>query len=67
MPRPKNVGIHGLDIYFPQTYVDQSDLEVFDKAGKGKYTIGFGQLTMSFVQDTEDINSITLTALKNLM
>ena len=42
--RPKDVGILGIDIYFPQTYVDQRDLEVFDKVSKGKYTIGFGQL-----------------------
>jgi hydroxymethylglutaryl-CoA synthase len=34
---------------------------------KGKYTIGFGQLQMSFVQDTEDVTSISLTVLKNLM
>lgn len=34
---------------------------------KGKYTIGLGQHAMSFVQDREDVNSISLTALKNLM
>ena len=42
-------------------------MEEFDKVGKGKYTIGLGQLAMSFVQDREDVNSISLTALKNLM
>ena len=42
-------------------------MEVYDKVGKGKYTIGLGQLAMSFVQDREDINSISLTALKNLL
>ncbi len=42
-------------------------MEEFDKVGKGKYTIGLGQKAMSFVQDTEDVNSISLTALKNLM
>ena len=56
-----------MEIYFPQTYVDQTDLEAHDGVSKGKYTIGLGQLAMSFVQDTEDVNSISLTALKNLM
>ena len=40
--RPKNVGILGIEIYFPPTYVAQEDLEVYDKVGKGKYTIGLG-------------------------
>jgi len=65
--RPQNVGIIGMEIYFPPTYVDQNDLEAFDGVGKGKYTIGLGQLAMSFVQDQEDVNSISLTVLKNLM
>lgn len=56
-----------MEIYFPATYVDQRDLEAYDKVGEGKYTIGLGQLAMSFVQDNEDVNSISLTALKNLM
>jgi hydroxymethylglutaryl-CoA synthase len=40
--RPQNVGILGIEIYFPPTYVAQEDLEVFDKCGAGKYTIGLG-------------------------
>jgi hydroxymethylglutaryl-CoA synthase len=62
-----NIGILGLEIYFPNQYVAQEDLEVFDKCGKGKYTIGLGQQAMSFVTDREDITSISLTCLKNLM
>lgn len=65
--RPVHVGILGMEIYFPPTYVDQNDLEAYDGVSKGKYTIGLGQHAMSFVQDREDINSISLTALKNLM
>ena len=65
--RPSNVGILGMEVYFPQLYVDQGDLEAFDKAGKGKYTIGLGQAKMSFVNDREDVNSISMTCLKNLM
>jgi hydroxymethylglutaryl-CoA synthase len=62
--RPSNVGIHALDIYFPKTSVRQTDLEDFDKA-KGKYTIGLGQVSMSFVGDREDIVSICLTCVSN--
>jgi hydroxymethylglutaryl-CoA synthase len=63
----KDVGIIAVEIYFPNTYVDQSDLEVFDKAPKGKYTIGLGQLKMACVNDREDVNSISLTCVNNLM
>jgi len=63
----QNVGLLGIEIYFPSTFVDQADLEVFNKVPKGKYTIGLGQSTMACVNDTEDINSISLTAVKNLM
>ena len=38
----KDVGIHAIEIYFPSTYVSQEELETFDKAPKGKYTIGLG-------------------------
>ena len=34
---------------------------------KGKYTIGLGQTTMACVNDREDINSISLTCVNNLM
>jgi hypothetical protein len=33
-------GIHGIEIYFPKTYVSQSALEEFDGIPSGKYTIG---------------------------
>lgn len=62
-----DVGIHALEIYFPSTYVDQTDMEVYDKAPKGKYTIGLGQLKMAFVNDREDVNSISLTCVNNLL
>lgn len=61
------MGIHAVEIYFPSTYVDQNDLEVFDRAPKGKYTIGLGQLKMAAVNDREDVNSISLTCVRNLM
>jgi len=56
-----------MEVYFPRTYVDQTDFEVFNKVPKGKYTIGLGQLKMACVNDREDINSISLTVLQNLL
>ncbi len=61
------MGILALEIYFPPTYVDQSELEVFDKASKGKYTVGLGQLRMAVASDREDVNSISLTCVRNMM
>ena len=65
--QPTDVGLIALEIYFPSTCVDQNDLEVFNKVAKGKYTIGLGQLAMACVNDREDINSISLTCVNNLM
>ena len=64
---PENVGILAMEVYFPVQYVDQSKLESFDNVSAGKYTIGLGQSKMSFCLDNEDINSICLTVLSNLM
>jgi len=64
---PENVGILAMEVYFPSQYVDQSKLEKFDEVSEGKYTIGLGQHKMSFCLDNEDINSICLTVLNNLM
>lgn len=63
---PENVGIIAMDIYFPSTYVDQTDLEEFNGVSKGKYTIGLGQNKMSFTDDREDIASICLTVTERL-
>lgn len=56
-----------MEIYFPSTYVSQDDLEVFDGVAKGKYTVGLGQTAMACVNDREDVNSISLTVLRNLL
>lgn len=42
-------------------------VEKFDNVPAGKYTIGLGQQTMAYVGDREDINSMCLTVLHNLM
>ncbi|ODN05280.1 Hydroxymethylglutaryl-CoA synthase 1 [Orchesella cincta] len=64
---PNNVGIHAIEIYVPQRYVDQTELETFDEVSAGKYTIGLGQAKMGFCTDREDINSLCLTVVQNLM
>ncbi|KAJ3270261.1 hypothetical protein HDV01_000427 [Terramyces sp. JEL0728] len=60
-------GIIGIQVYIPNKYVDQTELEQFDGVSSGKYTIGLGQHKMAFVDDSEDINSICLTVVKNLL
>ncbi|KAJ3117601.1 hypothetical protein HDU96_006199 [Phlyctochytrium bullatum] len=66
-PNPLNVGIHAVEIYFPKKYVNQSELEQFDGVSSGKYTIGLGQTNMGVCDDREDICSISLTVVKNLL
>ncbi|KAF4122129.1 hydroxymethylglutaryl-CoA synthase, partial [Geosmithia morbida] len=59
--RPQNIGIKAIEIYFPNQYVEQSELEKFDGVSQGKYTIGLGQTKMAFCDDREDIYSFALT------
>lgn len=62
-----NLGILGLEVYFPSTYVEQEALEKYDGVSQGKYTVGLGQKNMGFCSDREDINSVALTAVQSLM
>ena len=64
---PENVGIIGMEVYFPPTYVDQTELEQFDEVSQGKYTIGLGQDKMGFCSDCEDVNSMCLTVVQRLL
>jgi len=64
---PEDVGILAMEVYFPKTCVNQTELEKFDSVGAGKYTIGLGQTCMGFCGDQEDINSLCLTVLKGLV
>eukprot|EP01121_Diplochlamys_sp_Union-15-3_P013148 TRINITY_DN4045_c0_g1_i1.p1 TRINITY_DN4045_c0_g1~~TRINITY_DN4045_c0_g1_i1.p1 ORF type:complete len:471 (-),score=68.09 TRINITY_DN4045_c0_g1_i1:119-1480(-) len=66
-PRPADIGIVGIEVYFPRYAVSQKALEKFDGVPAGKYTIGLGQENMAFVGDREDINSICLTVTKSLL
>ena len=63
----ENLGIIDIQIYFPRYYVNQYELEEYDKVPHGKYTLGLGQTNMSFVDDNEDINSMCLTVLEKLI
>ncbi|ODV84891.1 hypothetical protein CANARDRAFT_28632 [[Candida] arabinofermentans NRRL YB-2248] len=67
MTRPQNIGIKAMEIYIPGQYVSQAELESFDGVSTGKYTIGLGQTNMAFVNDREDIYSMSLTVLNNLI
>lgn len=67
MSGASNVGIKAIEIYFPSQCVDQAELEKFDGVSTGKYTIGLGQTKMSFCDDREDIYSLALTAVHNLL
>lgn len=64
---PQNVGIKAIELIFPSQYVDQTELEVYDNVSAGKYTIGLGQSRMGFCSDREDINSLCLTVVSNLL
>ncbi|XP_039181862.1 hydroxymethylglutaryl-CoA synthase, mitochondrial [Crotalus tigris] len=66
-PWPKDVGILALEVYFPFQYVEQSELEKYDGVESGKYTIGLGQKQMGFCATHEDINSLCLTVVQNLV
>lgn len=66
-PRPKDVGILAMEMYFPQRCISEEELEEFDGVSKGKYTIGLGQKYMACCDDREDINSFALTAVINLL
>ena len=62
-----DVGIVHMEVYFPSNFVDQSELEDYDGASKGKYTLGLGQTRMGFCTDVEDVNSLCLTAVSKLV
>lgn len=65
--RAEDVGIVGMELYCPQMYVAQADLEKYDGVSSGKYTIGLGQTEMSIVSDREDVNSMCMTVVHSLL
>ncbi|MGD1913795.1 MAG: hydroxymethylglutaryl-CoA synthase [Rivularia sp. (in: cyanobacteria)] len=61
-----NVGIHALELYFPNHAVSQADMERFYNV-EGKYTVGLGQEAITFCGDNEDAISMALTVVQRLM
>ncbi|KIJ89909.1 hypothetical protein K443DRAFT_117364 [Laccaria amethystina LaAM-08-1] len=51
LPRPKDVGILAMEVYFPCRCISEADLKVFDGAPQGKYTVGLGQEYMAWPDD----------------
>ncbi|KAF9530389.1 hydroxymethylglutaryl-coenzyme A synthase C terminal-domain-containing protein [Crepidotus variabilis] len=66
-PRPKDVGVLAMEVYFPRRCISEADLEEYDGVSKGKYTIGLGQEYMAWPDDREDINSFALNAVSGLL
>ncbi|CAE6534590.1 unnamed protein product [Rhizoctonia solani] len=66
-PRPTNVGILAMELYFPKRCVSEVDLENYDGVSTGKYTVGLGQEFMAYTDDREDINSFALSVVSSLM
>lgn len=64
---PQDVGILAMHMVIPSCYVDQTELEKFYNVSAGKYTIGLAQDKMGFCTDVEDINSLCLTAVDQIM
>lgn len=64
---PDDVGIIAIELTIPSLYVDQEELEKYDGVSSGKYTVGLGQKAMGICTDREDINSLCLTVVHNLL
>jgi hydroxymethylglutaryl-CoA synthase len=64
---PKHVGILAIEVYTPKIFVSQKKLEAYYGVDSGKYTIGLGQDGLAVCGDAEDVNSIALTVVQNLL
>ncbi len=64
--RSRNVGIHAMELYFPNFMVHQSDMEKRDGV-EGKYTVGLLQEAITFCGDDEDAVSMAMTVVLRLM
>lgn len=63
----KNVGILDIECYFPNLYVSQNDLEIYNNVSKGKYTKGLMQKNIAVPSSCEDIVSMSMNALDMLI
>jgi len=64
---PKNVGILGIEVYTPSTFISQSELEKHSGVSEGRYTLGLGQDGLAVCGDCEDVNSLALTVTQSLL
>jgi hydroxymethylglutaryl-CoA synthase len=61
-------GIAGIEVYIPNQYISQAELEQHDQVSTGKYTKGLGQSNMAFVNtEREDSVSMIMSAVHNLL
>lgn len=72
--RSRNAGMHTIEIYFPQFYFTQVDMEEYDARPDrygptviGKYTKGIGQVEARFPSDDEDPISFAMTVVHRLL
>lgn len=65
--KTQSVGLVSMELHVPKTFISQTDFEKSKGLPTGKITKGLGQNYMSFVSELEDVNSMALTVLRNLM
>lgn len=72
--RQKNVGYHTIEIYYPQFYLKQVEMEEWDSDPSrygpsviGKYTKGIGQIEARYPTDDEDPVSYAMTVTHRLL
>eukprot|EP00934_Nitzschia_sp_Nitz4_P006617 Nitzschia sp. Nitz4//scaffold2_size372955//291371//294784//NITZ4_000457-RA/size372955-snap-gene-0.103-mRNA-1//-1//CDS//3329546880//6607//frame0 len=63
----KAVGILGIEVYTPSTYITQAELEEHSGVAQGRYTLGLGQDGLGICGDVEDVNSLALTVVHSLL
>lgn len=66
-PNQKNVGILGIEVYTPSTFISQRELEKHSGVSEGKFTLGLGQEGLAVCGDCEDVNSLALTVTQSLL
>jgi len=72
--RVRGSGVHTIEIYYPQFYIKQTEMEEYDARPDrygpsviGKYTKGIGQIEARFPTDDEDPVSFAMTCIHRLL
>jgi len=63
----QQAGLVAIAAFFPNQFIEQSELETHDNVSAGKYTIGLGQAQMAFCSTAQDIYSLCLSAVARFM